>query len=127
MTNARIVWQQIATVASDNADVTSDGSNSAGQKIGAGRDDRSHWPIIPTNALPSGAAWTRLRTQTGGIYPPRKGLVCKPCAPVKYRVGGATEGVARFAFDSDVLRASPTPFLRVEIAQSCVGAVRPVL
>ncbi|MDP4332143.1 hypothetical protein Q7F20_02065 [Curtobacterium sp. A7_M15] len=111
LTNERVSQQQIATMASDVAEVTSDGAISTGQRIAAGRDDWSHWATTLSDALPGGAAQTLVRTiQTGELDPVREGLTGKQRASVEYGVGAITGGVARFVFGRDVVKSSRTAF-----------------
>ncbi|MDR6171150.1 hypothetical protein [Curtobacterium sp. SORGH_AS_0776] len=114
LTNERVSQQQIATMASDVAEVTTDGTVTTGQKIAAGRDDWSHWATTLSDALPGGAAQTLVRTiQTGELDPVREGLTGKQRATVEYGVGAITGGVARFVFGRDVVKSSRTAFPEV--------------
>jgi hypothetical protein len=111
LTNERVSQQQIATMASDIAEVTSEGAILTGQRIAAGRDDWSHWATTLSEALPGGAAQTLVRTiQTGELDPVREGLTGKQRASVEYGVGAITGGVARFVFGRDVVKSSRTAF-----------------
>lgn len=111
LTNERVAQQQIATMASDVAQVTSDGVVATGQKIAAGRSDWSHWASTLSDALPGTAAQSLLRTiQTGELDPVREGLTGKQRASIEYGVGAVTGGVARFTFGCDVVNSSRTAF-----------------
>ncbi len=111
LTNERVAQQQIATMASDVAQVTSDGVVATGQKIAAGRSDWSHWASTLSDALPGSAAQSLLRTiQTGELDPVREGLTGKQRASIEYGVGAVTGGVARFTFGRDVVSSSRTAF-----------------
>ncbi len=73
LTNERVSQQQIAAMATDVAEVTSEGTVSTGRKIAAGRDDWSHWATTLSDALPGGAAQSLMRTiQTGELDPVRR-------------------------------------------------------
>lgn len=111
LTNERVSQQQIAAMATDVAEVTSEGTVSTGQKIAAGRDDWSHWATTLSDALPGGAAQSLMRTiQTGELDPVREGLTGKQRASIEYGVGAVTGGVARFVFGRDVVKSAKTAF-----------------
>jgi hypothetical protein len=62
LANGRVSQQQIATMASDVAKVSSEGVVGVGHTIVAGRTGWSHWASTLADALPGGAAQSLVRT-----------------------------------------------------------------
>lgn len=111
LTNERVSQQQIATMASDVAQMSAGGTVATGRAIAAGRDDWSHWASTLSDALPGGAAQSLVRTiQTGELDPVRENMTGKQRATVEYGVGAVAGGVARFVFGRDVVKSARTAF-----------------
>ncbi|TFC50344.1 MULTISPECIES: hypothetical protein [unclassified Cryobacterium] len=111
LSNGRVSPQQIATMAADLADVSSEGVAGVGHKIAAGRTDWSHWANTLADTLPEGAAQSLVRTiQTGQLDTVRDTLSGKQQATVEYGVGALAGGVTRFLFGREVVEASRSAF-----------------
>jgi hypothetical protein len=111
LSNGRVSQQQIATMATDLAQVSSGGSASVGQSIAAGRGDWSHWANTLADTLPGGTAQSLVRTiQTGQLDTVRENLSGKQQSTIEYGVGALAGGVTRFLFGRDVIAASRTAF-----------------
>ncbi|WP_168625664.1 hypothetical protein [Cryobacterium sp. BB307] len=111
LTNERVSQQQIATMATDVANATSEGVVGTGRSIVAGRTDWSHWANTLADALPGGAAQSLVRTiQTGQLETVRENMSGKQQAAIEYGVGALTGGVARFVFGSDVIKSARVAF-----------------
>jgi hypothetical protein len=111
LTNERVSQQQIATMATDLAAVTSEGAVGVGLSIAAGRADWSHWANTLADTLPGGAAQSLVRTiQTGQLDTVRENLSGKQQSAIEYGVGALAGGVARFVFGREVIEAARTAF-----------------
>ncbi|MEU5529388.1 hypothetical protein ABZ744_20875 [Micromonospora chersina] len=111
LSNERVSQKQIAAMATDLANASTDGNVGIGNTIAAGRKDWSHWANTLADTLPGGAAQDLVRTvQTGRLETVRSGLNGKQQAAIEYGVGAVAGGVARFAFGREVVEASRTAF-----------------
>lgn len=111
LTNGRVGQQQIARMASDLADVTSDGAVGVGRSIVAGRSDWSHWANTLADTLPGETAQNLVRTiQTGQLDVVRENLTGKQQTAIEYGVGALAGGVSRFVFGRDVINAARVAF-----------------
>jgi hypothetical protein len=111
LSNGRVTQKQIATMAEDIANVSSDGVVGVSNRIAAGRTDWSHWANTLADTLPAGAAQSLVQTiQTGQLDTMRMGLSGKQQSAVEYGVGALAGGVTRFVFGRDVVNASRTAF-----------------
>lgn len=111
LSNSRVSQQQIATMATDLANISSDGLTGVGHKIAAGRTDWSHWATTLADTLPAGAAQSLVRTiQTGQLDAVRVNLSGQQQAAIEYGIGALVGGVTRFAFGSDVIEAARAAF-----------------
>lgn len=111
LSNGRVSPQQIATMAADLADVSSEGVTAVGHKIAAGRTDWSHWANTLSDTLPEGAAQSLVQTiQTGQLDTVRDTLSGKQQATIEYGVGALAGGVTRFLFGREVIVASRSAF-----------------
>jgi hypothetical protein len=111
LTNECVSPQQIATMATDLADVSSEGAVGVARRIAAGRSDWSHWASTLADTLPGGAAQSLVRTiQTGQLDTVRVNLSGKQQAAIEYGVGALAGGVARFVFGRDVINAARVAF-----------------
>lgn len=111
LSNERVSQQQIATMAADLSNVSSEGVVGVGNKIAAGRTDWSHWANTLADTLPGGAAQSLVRTiQTGQLDTVRENLSGKQQATIEYGVGALAGGVTRFVFGRDVVLAARAAF-----------------
>ncbi|WP_394551730.1 hypothetical protein ACDF64_12755 [Agromyces sp. MMS24-JH15] len=111
LSNGRVSQQQIATMASDLADVSSPGVVDVAHHIAGGRSDWSHWANTLADTLPAGGAQSLVRTiQTGQLDSVRENLSGKQQAAIEYGVGALAGGVTRFVFGRDVIEASRAAF-----------------
>ncbi|TFC60823.1 hypothetical protein [Cryobacterium sp. TMB1-7] len=111
LSNGRVSPQQIATMAADLADVSSEGVAGVGRQIAAGRTDWSHWANTLADTLPEGAAQSLVQTiQTGQLDTVRDTLSGKQQATIEYGVGALAGGVTRFLFGREVVEASRSAF-----------------
>lgn len=111
LTNERVSQQQIASMATDLATVSSAGAIGVGHSIVAGRADWSHWANTLADTLPGGAAQSLVRTiQTGQLDTVRENLTGKQQTAIEYGVGALAGGVARFVFGREVIEAARTAF-----------------
>lgn len=111
LSNERVSQKQIAAMASDLANSSSDGVVGVGQKIAAGRTDWSHWATTLADTLPAGAAQSLVQTiQTGQLDTVRANLSGKQQTAIEYGVGAVAGGVTRFVFGRDVIASSRTAF-----------------
>jgi hypothetical protein len=111
LTNERVSQQQIATMATDVANVSSEGAVDVGRSIAAGHTDWSQWANTLADTLPGGAAQTLVRTiQTGQLDTVRESLSGKQQAAIEYGVGALAGGVARFVFGREVIKAARIAF-----------------
>jgi hypothetical protein len=111
LTNERVDQNQIATMATDVASISSDPTLDVGHSIAAGRRDWSHWANTLADALPGGAAQSLVRTiQTGQLDTVRENLTGKQQAVIEYGAGALVGGVARFVFGREVVKASRVAF-----------------
>lgn len=111
LTNERVSQQQIATMATDLATMSTEGAVGVGQAIAAGRSDWSHWANTLADTLPGGAAQSFVRTiQTGQLDTVRLNLSGKQQAATEYGVGALAGGVTRFLFGREVVDAARIAF-----------------
>ena len=111
LTNERISQQQIAGMATDLANVSTESVVDVGHRIAAGRTDWSHWANTLADTLPGGAAQSLVRAiQTGQLDVVRENLSGKQRAAIEYGVGAVAGGVARFVFGRDVINAARVAF-----------------
>jgi hypothetical protein len=111
LSNGRVSQQQIATMATDLANVSSEGVVGVGHRIAAGSTDWSHWASTLADTLPNGAAESLVRTiQTGQLDTVRANLSGKQQAAIEYGVGALAGGVTRFVFGRDVIDAARAAF-----------------
>jgi hypothetical protein len=111
LTNERVSQQQIATMATDLASVSTGGAVGVGHAIAAGRSDWSHWANTLADTLPGGAAQSLVRTiQTGQLDTVRLNLSGKQQAATEYGVGALAGGVTRFLFGREVVDAARVAF-----------------
>ena len=111
LSNGHVSQQQIATMATDLADVSSEGVVGVGHRIAAGRTDWSHWASTLADTLPGGAAQSLVRTiQTGQLDAVRVNLSGKQQTGIEYGVGALAGGVTRFVFGRDVIDAARAAF-----------------
>ncbi|KHL01087.1 hypothetical protein LK10_17895 [Sinomonas humi] len=111
LTNERVSQQQIATMATDLASVSSAGAVGVGQSIVTGRADWSHWANTLADTLPGGAAQSLVRTiQTGQLDTVRENLSGKQQTAIEYGVGALAGGVARFVFGREVIESARAAF-----------------
>ncbi|MCX6499366.1 MAG: hypothetical protein NTU93_11290 [Arthrobacter sp.] len=111
LSNGRVSQNQIATMATDVAKVSSEGVVGVGHKIAAGSTDWSHWASTLADTLPSGAAQSLVRTiQTGQLDTVRENLSDKQQSAIKYGVGAVAGGVTRFVFGREVIDAARGAF-----------------
>jgi hypothetical protein len=111
LTNERVSQQQIATMATDLASLSTGGAVGVGHAIAAGRSDWSHWANTLADTLPGGAAQSLVRTiQTGQLDTVRLNLSGKQQAATEYGVGALAGGVTRFLFGREVVDAARVAF-----------------
>lgn len=111
LSNGRVSQQQIATMATDVANVSSDGVVGVGRRIAAGSTDWSHWANTLADTLPGDAARSLVRTiQTGQLDTVRETLSGEQQAAIEYGVGALAGGVTRFLFGRDVIDAARAAF-----------------
>ncbi|GAA3671572.1 hypothetical protein GCM10023081_07410 [Arthrobacter ginkgonis] len=111
LSNERVSQQQIATMAADLSNASSEGVVGVGNRIAAGRTDWSHWASTLADTLPGGAAQSLVRTmQTGQLDTVRENLSGKQQATIEYGVGALAGGVTRFVFGRDVIVAARAAF-----------------
>lgn len=111
LSNERVSQQQIATMATDLARVSSGSAVGVGHAIAAGRSDWSHWANTLADALPGGAAQSLVSTiQTGHLDTLRLNLSGKQQAAIEYGVGAVVAGVTRFLFGREVVDAARVAF-----------------
>jgi len=84
LTNERVSQQQITTMATDLANMSTGGVVGVGHAIAAGRSDWSHWANTLADTLPGGAAQSLVRTiQTGQLDTVRPNLSGKQQAAIE--------------------------------------------
>ncbi|MDG6109635.1 hypothetical protein Daura_48655 [Dactylosporangium aurantiacum] len=111
LSNGRVSQQQIATMATDLATVSTGGAVGVGHAIAAGRGDWSHWANTLADMLPGGAAQSLVGTiQTGQLDTLRLNLSGKQQATIEYGVGALAGGVTRFLFGREVVDAARVAF-----------------
>lgn len=111
LSNGRVSQQQIATMATDLANVSSEDVVGVGRRIAAGSTDWSHWASTLADTLPGGAAQSLVRTiQTGQLDTVRVNLSGEQQAAIEYGVGALAGGVTRFLFGRDVIDAARAAF-----------------
>ena len=111
LTNERVGQQQIATMATDLASMSTGDAVGVGHAIAAGRSDWSHWANTLADTLPGGAAQSLVRTiQTGQLDTVRANLTGKQQATIEYGVGAVAGGVTRFLFGREVVDAARVAF-----------------
>jgi hypothetical protein len=111
LTNERVSQQQIATMATDVAKMSSEGTVGVAHSIHEGRQDWSHWANTLADTLPGGAAQSLVRTiQTGQLNDVRENLGEKQQAVIEYGVGAFAGGVTRFVFGREVIQAARVAF-----------------
>jgi hypothetical protein len=111
LSNGGVSQEQIATMAADVANVTSEGVVGVGNRIAAGRTDWSHWANTLADTLPAGEAQSLVRTiQTGQLDTVRLNLSGNQQAAIEYGVGALAGGVTRFVFGRDVIDAARAAF-----------------
>ncbi|GAB3171835.1 hypothetical protein FHX75_1580 [Micromonospora palomenae] len=111
LSNERVSQQQIATMATDLASMSTGGAVGVGHAIAAGRSDWSHWANTLADTLPGGAAQSLVRTiQTGQLDTVRLNLNGKQQAAIEYGVGALAGGVTRFLFGREVVDAARVAF-----------------
>jgi hypothetical protein len=111
LSNERVSQQQIATMATDLSNASSEGVVGVGNRIAAGRTDWSHWASTLADTLPGGAAQSLVRTmQTGQLDTVRENLSEKQQATIEYGVGALAGGVTRFVFGRDVILSARAAF-----------------
>lgn len=111
LSNGRVSQQQIATMATDVANVSSGAVTEVGQSVAIAHPDRSHWATTLADSLPGGAAQSLVRTlQTGQLDAVRDSMTGKQQAAVEYGVGALAGGITRFVFGRDVIDASRAAF-----------------
>jgi len=111
LSNGHVSQQQIATMAADLANVSSEGVVGVGNRIAAGRTDWSHWASTLADTLPAGEAQSLVRTiQTGQLDTVRVNLSGNQQAAIEYGVGALAGGVTRFVFGRDVIDAARAAF-----------------
>jgi hypothetical protein len=111
LTNERVSQQQIATMATDVANVSSEGVVGVGRSIAADHADWSQWANRLADTLPGGAAQSLVRTiQTGQLDTVRESLTGKQQSAIEYGVGALGGGVARFVFGREVIKAARIAF-----------------
>lgn len=111
LSNERVSQQQIATMATDLASVSTGGAVGVGHAIAAGRSDWSHWANTLADMLPGGAAQSLVRTiQTGQLDTVRLNLNGTQQAAIEYGVGALAGGVTRFLFGREVVDAARVAF-----------------
>lgn len=111
LSNERVSQQQIATMATDLASMSTDGAVGVGHAIAAGRNDWSHWANTLADTLPGGAAQSLVRTiQTGQLDTVRLNLSGKQQTATEYGVGALAGGAVRFLFGREVVDAARVAF-----------------
>jgi hypothetical protein len=111
LSNERVGQQQIATMATDLARMSTGDAVGVGHAIAAGRSDWSHWANTLADTLPGGAAQSLVRTiQTGQLDTVRSNLTGKQQTAIEYGVGAVAGGVTRFLFGRDVVDAARVAF-----------------
>lgn len=111
LTNERVSQQQIATMATDVATLSSEGAVGVAHSIREGGQDWSHWANTLADTLPGGAAQSLVRTiQTGQLDGVRENLGEKQQAVIEYGVGALAGGVTRFVFGREVIQAARDAF-----------------
>jgi len=111
LSNGRVSQQQIATMATDLANVSTGDAIGVGHAIAAGRGDWSHWANTLADTLPGGAAQSLVRTiQTGQMDTVRLNLTGRQQAAIEYGVGALAGGVTRFVFGREVVDAARVAF-----------------
>ncbi len=111
LSNERVSQKQIATMATDISNASSEGVVGVGNKIAAGRTDWSHWANTLADTLPGGAAQSLVRTmETGQLDAVRENLSGKQQATIEYGVGALAGGVTRFVFGREVVMAARAAF-----------------
>jgi hypothetical protein len=111
LSNERVSQQQIATMATDLARVSTDHAVGTGHAIAAGRADWSNWANTLAVMLPGDAAQRLVGTiQTGRLDTVRANLSGKQQAAVEYGVGALAGGVTRFLFGREVVEAARVAF-----------------
>jgi hypothetical protein len=111
LSNERVGQQQIATMATDLATMSTGGAVGVGHAIAAGRSDWSHWANTLADTLPGGAAQSLVRTiQTGQLDTVRMNLSGKQQTAIEYGVGAVAGGVTRFLFGREVVDAARIAF-----------------
>lgn len=110
LSNGRVSQQQIATMATDLAEVSAKDGN-VGRTIASGREDWSHWANTLADTLPGGAAADLVRTvQTGQLETVRSALNGRQQSVIEYGVGALAGGATRFLFGGEVVEASRLAF-----------------
>jgi hypothetical protein len=108
LSNGRVSQHQIATMATELANASSDGVVGVGHRTAAGSTD---WASTLANALPKGAARSLVKTmRTGQLDTVRENLSGKQQTAVGYGVEVLAGGVTRFVFGRDVIAAARTAF-----------------
>jgi hypothetical protein len=111
LSNGRVSQQQITTMATDLASMSTGGAVGVGHAIAAGRSDWSHWANTLADTLPGGAAQSLVRTiQTGQMDTVRANLSGRQQAVIEYGVGALAGGVTRFVFGREVVDAARVAF-----------------
>lgn len=111
LSNSRVSQKQIAMMAVDVANVSSEGAIEVSHSVAAERADRSQWATTLADSLPGGAAQSLVRTlQTGQLDAVRDNLTGKQQAAVDYGVGALSGGITRFVFGREVIGAARVAF-----------------
>jgi hypothetical protein len=112
LANGRVSQQQIATMASDVAKVSSDGVVGVGHTLVAGRTGWSHWASTLADALPQrGGTESRSDHSKGSqLDTVRETLSGNQQSAIEYGVGALEGGVTRFVFGRDVIDAARAAF-----------------
>jgi hypothetical protein len=102
LTNERVSQKQIAQMATDVANVSSETTAAGGG---------AQWAWTLADALPGGAAQSLVRTmQTGQLDAVRDSMNGKQQTAVDYGVQAVSGGVTRFVFGRDVVKSARTAF-----------------
>jgi hypothetical protein len=108
LSNGRVSQHQIARMAADLANASSEGVVGLGHRTDA---DSTDWASTLANALPKGAARILVRSmQTSQLDSVRENLSSKQQTAVGYGVEVLAGGVTRFVFGRDVIAAARTAF-----------------
>ena len=111
LSNSRVSQKQIATMAIDVAQLSSEGAVEVSHRVAADRADHSQWATTLANSLPGGAAQSLVRTlQTGQLEAVRDNLTGKQQAAVDYGVSALSGGITRFVFGREVIDAARAAF-----------------